>query len=383
MLRRIVLAACVAALLLPSAADAATELGQTTFGADSCGDGGTLAWQTSPSHQAPAKGVLTQLRTSSGTAGAVVSIKVVRPSTTTILFTTAPLTVDAPGEIESVAVRVPVEAGDSLGFWLGTVDNICATTDPAGAIAGVIGSPDQGPGPVAGSITNSSGARLAVAARFEADADGDGFGDETQDGCPSDATITGGPCTADGALTATATPASIEIGDIAVLDMSVASAGTVRGAALTAALPAGLEFVLATPRSCAFTAALSRGLGDFTNGSREAALVVRGAVAGSYAIPVGLSATTSDTNLANNAVSVALTVTPAVNKACVVPRLKRRTKAFAKALLKAAGCRLGATKTKRVKKGKPRRVIAQTRKAGASVPLGTKVGITLSKRARR
>jgi hypothetical protein len=39
----------------------------------------------------------------------------------------------------------------------------------------------------------SAGARLNVAAVLEADADGDGYGDETQDRCPSDRS-TQGPC---------------------------------------------------------------------------------------------------------------------------------------------------------------------------------------------
>ena len=54
MLGRALLAACVAAIALASPASAATELGQTTPGADGCGDPNLLAWQTS----APYLGVL-------------------------------------------------------------------------------------------------------------------------------------------------------------------------------------------------------------------------------------------------------------------------------------------------------------------------------------
>jgi beta-lactam-binding protein with PASTA domain len=64
----------------------------------------------------------------------------------------------------------------------------------------------------------------------------------------------------------------------------------------------------------------------------------------------------------------------------VVPKLKGRTKAFAKALLKAGGCKLGTVKRKTVSKGRNGRVRSQTVKKGTSVPAGTKVGVTLNRR---
>jgi beta-lactam-binding protein with PASTA domain len=62
-----------------------------------------------------------------------------------------------------------------------------------------------------------------------------------------------------------------------------------------------------------------------------------------------------------------------------VPPLRGRSKSFASALLKAAGCKLGKVKTKKVRKGKNAVVVAQTRKAGSRVPAGTAVGVTLTK----
>ena len=389
MLARIVLAALAVALVPASPAFAATQIGQlSTAGASGgCGAANLLVWQTSATHQAPARGVLTQLRTSSGTAGPLVSIKVVRPSgAPAILFSTAPLTVTSAGDIVSVDVRVRVEQGDVIGFWLGTADNMCARpAGPGDAFSAVLDSADQPAGPIAGTIASEVGAQLAVAATWEPDADGDGFGDDSQDGCPSDPAITSGGCTADAGLSGTATPASIEVGDVAVIDLSVANPGpaTLRGAALAAAIPPGLAGVLVTPRSCALTAAFSCALGDFGAGSREAALVVRGMVPGNHAIAVALSMSTTDPNVANNAVSVPLTVTPRSQRACKVPRLKGRKKRFAAALLKAAGCKLGTTKTRRVRRGKSGRVLAQGTKAGTTVPLGTAVAVTLSRRVRR
>jgi len=138
-----------------------------------------------------------------------------------------------------------------------------------------------------------------------------------------------------------------------------------------------------SPRSCTLAAVFSCSLGDFGTGSREAALVVRGTAPGTYAVGVSVSTTTIDPNPANNALSVPLTVTAAQQNACKVPRLKGRKKRFASALLKAAGCKLDKTKTKRVSKGKSGRVLSQGTKAGTTVPLGTAVAVTLSKRKRR
>jgi uncharacterized repeat protein (TIGR01451 family) len=250
------------------------------------------------------------------------------------------------------------------------------------------GSADQPAGPIAGSVTNGNGARISVAARFESDADGDGFGDDTQDSCPADPAIQSGPCTADGGVSASATPSTIQVGDIAVIEMSATNPGpaTVSGATLTADLPTGLTAVLASPKACTFAGAFSCPLGDFGVGSREAVLVVKATAAGSFAVPVSLGMSTTDTNPANNATSVPIQVTAIPSPpapTCKVPSLKGRTKSFASALLKAAGCKLGKTKTKKVKKGKSGIVTTQTTKAGSVVPSGTAVGITLTKVAKK
>jgi hypothetical protein len=384
------LAGCAAAMIVAvtgaAPAMAATDLGQTSASNTSCGPAGQLAWQTSAPYLAPGNGVITQLRASSGTPNATLSLKVVRPSSSTILFSTAPLTVTNAGDVVSVDVRVPVQQGDTIGFWLGSANIGCLVAGSASdTVAGVTGSTDQPAGPVAGAITTSNGGRIAVAARFESDADGDGFGDETQDSCPTDPAIHSGPCAADAGVSATATPSTIEVGDIAVIDMSATNPGpaTVRGATLSASLPPGLAAVLASPQACAFADAFSCSLGDFGAGSRESLLVVKGTAVGSFAVPVSLGISNTDGNPANNITTVPIQVTPQPQPQCTVPSLKRQTKSFASALLKAAGCKLGKTTTKKVKKGKAGIVTAQTLKAGTVVPVGTGVGITLTKVAKK
>jgi hypothetical protein len=96
------------------------------------------------------------------------------------------------GIVNSFATRLPVSGGEILGLrgenaartYDGmTGDNVLELSggDPApGETRSAVGAPD----PV--TLVN-------VFASLEADADGDGFGDETQDQCPTSAT-TQGPC---------------------------------------------------------------------------------------------------------------------------------------------------------------------------------------------
>lgn len=66
---------------------------------------------------------------------------------------------------------------------------------------------------------------------------------------------------------------------------------------------------------------------------------------------------------------------------CVVPSLTGLTRASATKKLQKAGCALGTVKRKVATKKRVNRVVAQTKKAGASLAAGTKVGVTLGKKA--
>lgn len=385
------LAPAVAVAFLTTAvpAGAATQLGATTANRD-CNVPGALFWHKGAPYLAPGKGVITALTAAAGTGPAQFSLKVIRPSgTPTILFSTAAQTIAAPGGQLSLPVRVPVEAGDTLGIWFGNQFQCAADAPPSQSLSAVMASADQPAGAIQGTIenTDTGDAFLAIGATWEPDADGDGFGDESQDGCASDATITSGPCDIDAALSVAASPTSIELGDIAVVDVSVAnpSSSTLRAPIVTASVPPGLSTVLVAPRTCAFAALLTCPLGDFAGvASREATIVVRGDKAGTYSVPVSLSASTPDANAANNSGVATITVTAKeARAACKVPNLKGKTKSFARDLLKAAGCKLGKSKTKTVKKGRSGRVTAQSRKAGSTQAVGTAVDITLSKRAKQ
>lgn len=87
----------------------------------------------------------------------------------------------------SFPTRIPVQAGDRLGFaGGGNVEWYCETGDPLD----VLGYVEKGDVPLGGTQTfpaEAAGLQEAVSAVIEPDADNDGFGDETQDKCPQSA----------------------------------------------------------------------------------------------------------------------------------------------------------------------------------------------------
>jgi hypothetical protein len=92
--------------------------------------------------------------------------------------------------IQEFAGRVPVKKGQHLAIDAGKY--VQATVNDSGDKFSYVYSPPLVAGSGARGSTESTG-ELLVAATIEPDADGDGFGDETQDQCASQKT-TQGPC---------------------------------------------------------------------------------------------------------------------------------------------------------------------------------------------
>lgn len=79
--------------------------------------------------------------------------------------------------------RVPVHSGDRLGLYGGEGSGtpICSSAEPGDRVGFLAGTARMG---LPQAFAARSGFRLPVTATVEADRDGDGYGDETQDGCP-------------------------------------------------------------------------------------------------------------------------------------------------------------------------------------------------------
>jgi hypothetical protein len=90
--------------------------------------------------------------------------------------------------------RISVDPGDRLGLRTVEANTGCGIPDfpSTTGIGSETNAPDPNPGDMR-TLNPRNGFRLDVAAVLEPDADADGFGDETQDLCPTDAAIQG-PC---------------------------------------------------------------------------------------------------------------------------------------------------------------------------------------------
>jgi hypothetical protein len=154
----------------------------------------------SPSYETP-DGVLTRWRFHSSTdvpAGAV-RLKIFRHTGTglayEVLAESSPKTLD-PDTAYEFNERIPVNAGDLLGLTAIADAEVGITTPstPGNQIA-QFGGGDIPVGQTGTATIAWPNLRVSVAATVESDADNDGYGDDTQDACPTDASRQG-PCPA-------------------------------------------------------------------------------------------------------------------------------------------------------------------------------------------
>lgn len=213
----------------------------------------------------PANGVITSWSTATANYAGTAKLKVLHPTGAkeyVVVGEDGPHPVAAGTSPTFTGVRVPVHAGDVIALLAKGTN--CMAWFPGGgfAYAGFALGLDPAPG---GSATVSAFGvdfAIAVSATVEPDADGDGYGDETQDACPGDASAHTLPCpvpsaaptaapatapTAESAppritLSGPARQAPLRAGDVlevATVDMaaSLRATGSVRIAGTRAALP--------------------------------------------------------------------------------------------------------------------------------------------------
>jgi hypothetical protein len=208
--------ACAIALTAPGSASALTPLG-ATFTPLGCSNNITHIQGVSAGNQytVPSAGVITSWsHQGGGTASYALKIKVARPvigDFFTIIGESA-LTPIAGGTSNGpFPIRLPVRAGDVLGLYTNPgPDGPHCYSNTAGHSVWVLpgdrplGATDDYDSPTEAGFGGDS-FRLDVSAILEPDADGDDFGDETQDGCPTDASAQGA-CPEPAAASDTAPP---------------------------------------------------------------------------------------------------------------------------------------------------------------------------------
>ena len=100
-----------------------------------------------------------------------------------------PLLPLTPGTVNTHPLRIPVTAGTSLGLFVPENNAGCMFPGvPADTVAGINGS-DPSTTSMFTALVPFPGSRLNLSAVWEPDADGDGFGDASQDACPQSPVI--------------------------------------------------------------------------------------------------------------------------------------------------------------------------------------------------
>lgn len=204
LLRRIGLVGCGAIALLAAGwfglagdAPAATQIGQTFAppGTVLCSEVVVVQAASTapePSYAAAAAGVVTKMsHEAASDTGRSAALMVLRESGSgfVVVGSTGVQSLN-PSVLNQFATRIPIRAGDRIGMFVATPTTKCgraATASDTVRFDNPVSSlpADGATLPLA---TSTPGGVLDVAAQIEPDADGDGFGDETQDECPADAT---------------------------------------------------------------------------------------------------------------------------------------------------------------------------------------------------
>jgi hypothetical protein len=150
-----------------------------------------------PSYVAPSAGVIVSWTMRGGTGTGSSSMLVWRPdggpSRFLLAAESAPATT-TPNSAVAYPTRIPVNAGDHLGLRTGAASGAVAATYSSGDPADVSWLAIAFGGPLPGQTvggggdygaTVDPGFRVNVAATIEPDVDGDAYGDDSQDNCPT------------------------------------------------------------------------------------------------------------------------------------------------------------------------------------------------------
>jgi hypothetical protein len=190
-------ASAVLAIGLPSHAGAGTPIGETFAPTSTCQADTTNIQIGAPEarYTVPGPGVITSWSFTSGAIAPIeVRLKLAVPAggaNLTITRQSARRVGPAPGTTGTFNTREPVLGGELLGFYMTNAAHCSRAASLPYSVGTAVG--DQPPGATT-SYGDSLIHQLDIAAVLEPDADGDGFGDETQDACPADAALQEAPC---------------------------------------------------------------------------------------------------------------------------------------------------------------------------------------------
>jgi uncharacterized repeat protein (TIGR01451 family) len=226
-----------------------------------------------------------------------------------------------PNQLNTYDVRIPVQQGDVLGsYQSGATGYYDKTTFFPHYAARGTGDAAQGSTQHYNDTSGEDGLKVPIVALVEPDADGDGFGDLSQDRCVGVPGGANGCPVADLSVTATANATSVTVGQAVIYTLTATNNGPDPAAVtITDPLPAGAKFLSATPNggTCVAGPPVKCDFGAVASGgSASATVVVEATQAGSLsntasvagpAVPAGSGA--GDPNPANDSATATTDVT--------------------------------------------------------------------------
>jgi uncharacterized repeat protein (TIGR01451 family) len=333
------------ALCAAGAAGASVTIGQTTGATDTCGSNQVLLQRSvnaAPSYTAPSSGVVVSWSYLAHTGNPNLTFKVYHATASVSTWFVRSASAErnpgaGPNQVHANALNtfaespgIPIQTGDVLGLTgrAGT-GMACIDTLSDNDVLQVKNLPDPPPGAESpgfnGQLTKL---KLGVSAVIEPDADGDNFGDETQDGCPSDPAVhTACPVDVQIVKTASANPVA---GTDMTYTLAVENNNATNPAAavsVTDTLPSGVTFVSssASQGTCSGDATVTCAIGTVAAGaSATVTLVVKPSAAGPLSNTASVSTSASDTDSSNDSSTAQTTVAPA--PILIVPPVLRSLK---------------------------------------------------------
>jgi hypothetical protein len=315
--RAVALVASLAALGPVAAARAVTTVGSdlsktptASVCATSCTAFGVTTASGAPVAAAPFDGVIVRWRVRSASPAASVTLRTLRAVSGTTSY--APVgtgdTQSIPAGTSTYATRVPVSAGDIIGVDAAGGAKLFV---PSTTFATQVFNP-----PLISTRPPSMRANdeLLVNADIERDADGDGYGDETQDLCPTDATRHEA-CLSNLTVSIRPDPAPLTVGRPLTLTIKVNNAGP--SPAQDVGLVVNLPFN-ATPLQARAGRGYCGGAYTFTcqlgpidaNDQGTVTLVVRPETVGTLAVTAQAATPTAESSTDDNGFTSDVTVLP-------------------------------------------------------------------------
>jgi uncharacterized repeat protein (TIGR01451 family) len=313
--RALALATVLAALAPATAADAVVTVGSdlskapsTSVCGTTCTAFGVSSSSDAPVAAAPFDGIIVRWRVSSASPSAMLTLRTLRPVSGTPSYASVSTgdTQSVPAGTSTYAARIPVSAGDIIGVDASGGAKLFV---PSTTFASQVFNPrllSTGPPSMRASD------ELLLNADIERDADGDGYGDETQDLCPTDPTRHTA-CLSNLSVSVRPAPAPLTVGRPLTYTIKVSNDGpsAAQGVGLTVNLPfSATPLQMRAGRgycSGAYTITCSLGAID-ANDSGTVVLTVRPEVVGTLNMTAQAATSTDETNTDDNVAASDVTV---------------------------------------------------------------------------